>query len=455
MRMMHRMRMCAAVSSVAALAMALTACGGGGAGDGDSTSEAFDPNAKTTITFAGWSLKQSPEFEALANAFHESHPNVTVQVKEYSADDYDSQLIVDLSGGNAPSVFPIKNLQKYYTYAKESEGLLDVTDIAQGFAGDANIDMSSYDLDGRNYAIPYRQDSYVLFYNKTMFDKAGVATPDGTWTWDDFMNTAEELKDKLPAAGYDAGAVKPAYFHIPQAWPFNQAMALAQSDLKAEDTYFKGDYSYIKPFFERQLKIQQEGLALDFNTVSANKVQYQAQFGTQKAAMMPMGTWYVSTLVKQQKSGAAEQFEWGMAPVPQTQGVTSKTGNPITYGDPSGLAVSRSATEQQRAAAKEFVKWCAGEEGATVLAKIAATPAYFSSKVVDTYFQADGVPSDDLSKKAWREHDTRPENPVGASTDSIMSILKTAGSGALSGTQSIDEALADASKQVRNTVLQQ
>ena len=440
MRMMHRMRMCAAVSSVAALAMALTACGGGGAGDGDSTSEAFDPNAKTTITFAGWSLKQSPEFEALANAFHESHPNVTVQVKEYSADDYDSQLIVDLSGGNAPSVFPIKNLQKYKTYA-ESEGLADLSDLAAEYDGDENIDVSNYELDGKYFAMPYRQDSWVLFYNKDMFEKAGVAAPDGTWTWDDYTKAAEELKEKLPAAGYDANSVYPTYQHNWQS--VVQGFALAQTGFDTENTFFKGDFDYLKSYYERALKWQDEGLTIDWNTSNSTKVQYQAQFGTQKAAMLPMGTWFAATLVSQQASGDAEDFQWGMAPIPQNPDEKASD-KPVTFGDPTGLAVSSKIDGQKLAAAKEFVKWCSGEGGSKALAAIATTPAYFSDAVTDAYFSVDGMANDDLTKQAWQEHDTKPENPVGEGSDTIISLLKDAHSSIMTKTSSIDDALAAA-----------
>ncbi len=45
---------------------------------------------------------------------------------------------------------------------------------------------SSYEVDGTQYGTPYRQDSWVLFYNKDLFDAAGVDYPDGSWTWDDY-----------------------------------------------------------------------------------------------------------------------------------------------------------------------------------------------------------------------------------------------------------------------------
>ena len=436
----------AALASVAA--MALSACGSQG---GDvSQAESLDANQQVEISFAGWSLKSSPEFQALADAFNKEHPNVKVNIKEYSADDYDTQLTTDLSGGTAPEVFPVKNLQKYYTYAVDSQGLADLSSIADGYKNDSNIDISQYNIDGKYYAMPYRQDSWVLFYNKTMFEKAGVAIPDGTWTWDDYIKAAEELKEKLPAAGYDANSVYPTYHHNWQSvfQSFTTAQSASDSD-GAKKNFLSGDYSYMKDNYTNIfLKAQDEKLTVDYNTSSANKVQYQAQFGTEKAAMMPMGTWYAATLVSQQASGDADQFEWGMAPIPQSSSVKSESGKPITFGDPTGLAISASATGQKQAAAVEFVKWASGEGGAKALAAIGTTPAYFSDAVVDTYFGVKGMANDDLTKKTWKEHDTRPENYVDKATNELQTVLKKTNSSIMTETDSVDNAIASANKSI-------
>lgn len=166
--------------------------------------------------------------------------------------------------------------------------------------------------------------------------------------------------------------------------------------------------------------------------------------------MMPMGTWYAATLVAQQQSGDAQKFEWGMAPIPQNPDMKLPS-KPITFGDPTGLAVSAKDTGSKLAAAKEFVKWASGEGGSVALAKIATTPAYFSPKVQDTFFAAKGMPQDQLSKDAWSKHDTKAENPVGPGTDTIQSDLKDANSAIMTGSSSINAALKDASEKVKSS----
>ncbi|ETJ29197.1 ABC transporter, substrate-binding protein, partial [human gut metagenome] len=44
-----------------------------------------------------------------------------------------------------------------------------------------------YKSDGKNYAIPKDYDTVGLWYNKTLFDEAGISYPDETWTWDTLL----------------------------------------------------------------------------------------------------------------------------------------------------------------------------------------------------------------------------------------------------------------------------
>ena len=45
-------------------------------------------------------------------------------------------------------------------------------------------------INGDYYAIPYNNNINMVFFNKKMFDEAGVEYPKEGWTWEDFRNTA-------------------------------------------------------------------------------------------------------------------------------------------------------------------------------------------------------------------------------------------------------------------------
>lgn len=419
----------AAAAGIAVVAtLSLAACSGG---SGDAPEESSGP---VTLTLSGWGLDTTPEFQTLADAFHEKYPDVTVELKGYDAAEYNTLVTADLAAGVGPDIITQKEV-KYATTFQEGGQLLDVSDVElpEGIGG-----ASSYEVDGTAYGVPYRQDSWVLFYNKDLFDAAGVDYPDGTWTWADYDEAAAKLTD---------GETKGAYLHRWQATV--QGFANAQSDANILD----GDYGYLKEPYERVLALQDAGYQIDFNTSNANQLTYQGEFGTQKAAMLPMGTWYVATLIAQQASGDADDFEWGIAPIPQVDDSTTGTDNtPVTFGDPTGFAINANIDQAKVEAAKDFLAFAASEEGAQALAAVGITPALLTDDIVETYFSVDGAPSDDLSKFAFSTHDTHPENPTSNKTAAIQGILNDLHTAVMSGSESIDSAIATAEDRVKNEV---
>jgi multiple sugar transport system substrate-binding protein len=413
-------------------ALALAGCSSDGSGSGDGVAE----DGSLTLTLSAWSVATTPEFQLLADAFHEKNPNVTVEVKDYDPAEYNTLVTTDLAAGKGPDIITQKEV-KFLTTFQEGGQLLDVSDVSlpDGIGG-----VDSYKVDGTAYATPYRQDSWVLFYNKDLFEQAGIDAPDGSWTWDDYDAAAGELTEKLDGA-------KGAYEHGWQSTLQGFANAQNGADVLA------GEYDYMKPFYERVLALQDEGAQESFNTVTANQLTYQGEFGKQKAAMMPMGTWFVATLISQQASGDADDFEWGIAPAPQLDASTTGTdATPVTFGDPTGFGINANINDDKVEAAKDFLAFAASEEAATALAEIGITPALLTDPVVDAYFAADGAPQDELSKFAVQTHETLPENPASNKTAAVQNILNDMHSAILSESASVDDAIAEAEGRVASEV---
>ena len=419
-------------AAAAAPVAALSACGGG-------SDSARNADGKIELTMAGWSIDSTPEFSVLKEGFEATNTDVVVVIKEYSADDYETQLTTDLSANSAPDLFPVKNLQPYH-YLMSNGALADVSSLAESLAGDGNINLEHMTIDGSTYALPYRQDSWVIYYNKELFDAAGVSYPDGTWTWDDYQEAAQQLTDGL--AGTDTPA-KGTYHHIWKS--VVQGFALAQSEGAQIDS---GDLGFLAPYYDRALAIQEAGLTETFSTAQSQSLAYQAQFGTQKAAMTLMGSWYIATLLAQRESGDADVFEWGLAPAPQLDASTSE--NPVTFGDPTSLAINASLSGEKLEAAEAFLQYVVSEECSSALAEIGITPSYFSDAVVDTIFGLEGMPEDDVSRAAFQNNDTRPENPVGEFTNDIQTILEDTHSEILTGTTPVADALTAVEAQLEN-----
>ena len=425
-------RSIAVLGAVAAISLVLAGCGGS-----DSAESSSGP---ISLTLAGWSLATTPEFKTLADGFHAIHPDVTVQLKEYDANSYDTQMIADLAAKKAPDIYVQKNLKNFYTY-QSGRQLLDVSDVAKDLTDTVN-GLAEYQMDGKTYAIPYRGDSWVLYYNKALFDKADVPYPDGSWTWDDYVSTSKQITTKLKAAGSKALG---DYEHTWQSTV--QGFALAQTSGASLQS---DDFSYLKPYYNWALDLQDSGSQVKLGDATTNSLTYQAQFGKQQAATMLMGTWYMATLLSQQTSGEADQFSWGIAPAPQlTSSTTGTAATPITFGDPTGLGINPKIDKNKVAAAKAFLGYAAGKQGAESLAKIGITPAD-TDAVAATFFELKGIPTDTLSRFAFAKHDTKPENPVAKSTPALQNILNDLHTAVLSGSSTVDAAISEAQTRAKN-----
>jgi multiple sugar transport system substrate-binding protein len=437
--MNRKMKSVLGVAAAAALALA-----GCSSGNEPPAAEPF-PTGPVTIKLAGWSLASTPEFQTLKEGFEALHSNVTVELVEYDAANYDTQMIADLTAGTAPDIYVQKNLKNFYTYSSEGQ-LVDVSDVAGRLAaGTGGVDF--YKVDGKTFAVPYRQDSWVLYYNKDMFDAAGVDYPDGTWTWDDYADAAEAISTALQVTD---PTVFGTYQHRWQSTV--QGFALAQS---AGASLESGDYGYLKSYYDRVVAIQSADGQVDHGTSQTGNLRYQDQFGLQKAAMIPMGTWYVATLLADRKAGKAQEFDWGIAPAPQFDSSTTGTDKtPVTFGDPTGLGINPAIESGEKlTVAKEFLAYAAGVEAAKALASIGITPANTSDEVVATYFALDGVADDDLSKFAWGKHETLPENPVSEYTATLQNILNDLHTAIMTGSASVDDAIATAEQRAKDEVL--
>jgi multiple sugar transport system substrate-binding protein len=195
---------------IAALVASTAACGKG--------SSANDANAKVTLSYAVWDKNQVPAMQQLASAFTKDHPNITVNVQLTPWDDYWTKLKAAVTGGAAPDVFWMNgpNFQLYAT-----NGVLQPLDTQ--IATD-KVDLTSYPkslvdlytVGGKHYGLPKDFDTIGLWYNKSLFDAAGVKYPDGNWTWADFNTAAAKLTDK--AKGQYAVA---ANLSSPQEYQYN------------------------------------------------------------------------------------------------------------------------------------------------------------------------------------------------------------------------------------------
>ncbi len=122
-------------------------------------------------------------------------------------------LKTNAAGGVLPDVFNMS--QPFFFFYADNDVVLNLQPYWDEFGVDTSvwgsglIDPYRWGEAGDLYAAPVNWDTVAIFYNKDMFDAAGLAYPTADWTWDDFAEYAAALTD--PAAGVWGAAVYAEY----------------------------------------------------------------------------------------------------------------------------------------------------------------------------------------------------------------------------------------------------
>ncbi|MGG4343377.1 ABC transporter substrate-binding protein [Paenibacillus lautus] len=193
--MKKKMSWIALVSVMTLMASLLAACGGSGGTGASKEPDGNASGAATTLRFATWDTGDALKIEQeIAKKFEESHPGTKVQVEAY-ADGFDQKLAAGFGAANPPDVmymwdFPTyhQSLEPLDSYASKDEDL-NIDDFYQGLFNYGKID-------NQLYGIPAGFTTRVVYYNKKMFDDAGIAYPSDGWTWTEFQENAQKLTDK-------------------------------------------------------------------------------------------------------------------------------------------------------------------------------------------------------------------------------------------------------------------
>ena len=178
-----------AVVCIMALSTTAILAGCGGSGDGGSDS------GKTQIRFATWDVAEDVDKQQeLVDKFNEEHDDIEVTLEAYGSD-FDTKISAGMGSGDTPDVMYMWNYPAYY------DGLEPLDDYIaeEGDEYKSNFYNTLWDynmMDGSTYGIPVGFTTHCLFYNKDLFDQAGLEYPTADWTWDDLQAAAKTISEK-------------------------------------------------------------------------------------------------------------------------------------------------------------------------------------------------------------------------------------------------------------------
>jgi multiple sugar transport system substrate-binding protein len=315
----------------------------------------------------------SDAFNPLIKSFNETYAKVKITYYKKTYTDYEKDLVDALAAGRGPDIFMIENdwLPKHVdkiapipsTSKYSGEDAMTIADFKNSFVDVTAQDFiyGGTDKDGnaqpeRIYALPLFVDTLALYWNKDIFNSAGISAPPANW--DEFNADVEKLtkrdeSNNILISGASIGTVK----NINRG---SDILMMLMLQTGAEMVSQKKDQATFDKAVLAENQLYQPGLnSLQFYTNFAdpskksytwnNNLDYSIDaFSQGKSAMMINYSFHISTIKAKQP-----HLRFGIASVPQPKDAQID----VTYPNYWGMTVSASADANKQTYAWIFLKW--------------------------------------------------------------------------------------------------
>jgi multiple sugar transport system substrate-binding protein len=142
-----------------------------------------------------WATDNNPVRQAQADLFNKLNPDLKIVIDPANRDQ--QKVVVQAVGGVGPDVFDCYGANYVEAYVRSGVAM-DITDemLASGIDVEKIIwpvvkPIAIYNR--RVYGFPCNAGGNAIWYNKDLFDEAGVPYPKKGWTWEDLIDTAAKL----------------------------------------------------------------------------------------------------------------------------------------------------------------------------------------------------------------------------------------------------------------------
>ncbi|MBZ4662941.1 MAG: extracellular solute-binding protein family 1 [Caloramator sp.] len=347
---------------------------------------------KVTITLGCWgsSPAETQLLDDQIKKFEETHPNIKIE-KQVITGDYNQALQAKIASKTEPDVY---YLDVFQAPAYISKGVVEPLDSYLDMDDVKDFEeflIEGFKKDGKIYGLPKDFNSLAIFYNKDMFEKAGVKEPT---TWAELEEAAKKLtKDGVYGMSLSADAARFIPFMLQAGGKINEGDAVAfntQEAAKGLDFYF----SLIKKGYAKQPKDLGEGWNGD---ALAHK----------KVAMVIEGGWMIPFM-----KDAGPDVKYGITKLPKGD----KEGN-LAFT----VAYAMSVNSKHKKEAAEVIKFLTGKEALKMVAESGlAIPSRKSMEQLYTEKYPERTPLVEGTKGAQVFQ-------FGANTTKIMDALNKAG----------------------------
>lgn len=362
-----RKRFLALTMSALMAASTITGCSGGGdkAANKDVAAPTepfgdtivYDPSVEVNngedITIELWEWGSDDLFQQIIDVYTAMHPNVTINLVNNPWEDYWTKLPLALDGENGPALFNIHN--SYHENIINYLAPLDIPieDLEADFNG-----VSAHVIDDKVYYIDYGMMTGSVYYNKDMWEAAGLTEEDIPKTWDKLIEVAKKLTIKDGDTIIQAGLNFNDDFHQNYLLGLNYQLG---ENLFKEDGKTPNVNSEVMQQIMQMLvdMYHEDGIGSEnFGEKSSDS------FGQGQSAMVIQWGHYYNTL-----KTTWTNIDFGVFEIPTFTEETPYAYN--RYNGESTFGINKNASAEQQAVAQDFVKYFLASDEAQVAFNIA------------------------------------------------------------------------------------
>ncbi len=364
-------------------------------------SEGASSEKRITLRFTVWDGDEASKvLRKEIASFEKAHPNIKVKLEPVNYDRYFEKLLTQYAADVAPDV-AMMDPGNFQRFSKRGAiyALEEFFDDVPGF------DIKSY-YPSIVKAHSYKDELYVLprdiapmaviYYNKDMFDKAGIPYPDGSWTWDfkphpelgdkDFLTLLKKFQKK------DARGKVTQWGYVP-GWPelLVDMLVFGQGARYVNDSEDPTKFNYDDPRvissfqFYADLTLKDKLIPSSFDQAGTSTKQL---FTQQKVAMFQSGIWETPQLRVEIAEPDKGGFNWDIAIAPKYA-----NGERAYPTGGSGYSIMKKTRYPKEAWL--LTQWMAGAPGMMAMAKAGiAQPAIRELALQEPWIPGPNTPAE-------------------------------------------------------------
>lgn len=334
------------------------------------------------VTIDWWHINTNqPEadfYQALADEYMAANPGVNIEITILENEAFKSRLTTVMQAGDPPDLFQSWGGGVLWQFAeaglvRDISAELNADDAAWRNSFSAQAALNLFSQGEESYGVPITWGAVGFFYNRALFESAGLDPDAPPATWDELVSAVETLQ---------AAGIQPFALGERDKWPGHFYWVYLAIRLGGEEAFLaaydrSGSFAD-EPFVQAGEYLQQlvELNAFGDGFLGLGYADQQALMANQNAAMELMGQWAPSTYTSIVEGGLGENLAW--FPFPAIEGGAGNPNDVLGGGD--GFAVGVNAPDE----AVDFLKFVTSAENQARAGEIWILPTVGAAEDVVT-----------------------------------------------------------------------